>query len=752
MSQCKPIRKYNQIVTAALLTFVSANAHAAAYYNVGAWFKTQYNKLQFTTSAQSIYAENCSGAVTVQTKNPFGAVKNVSSDLTVSLSAPAGVTFYSDSACTLSITSVTIPSGNNAASFYFIDTATGSATITASASTYTSAIQTETLSTNPYIWTGAGADAQWSTAANWSGGAAPGSSKVAVFKGSACSSNCSPTISTNISIYGVRMNSDYSGTITQSAGNTVTVGDGGWVQLAGNFSGSSSGDAISVGNSNLVINGGSFTSTSGTLIFGTYGGYNPLTLTVGSGATFTHNGGTLTIQGTCATHSISPGNATFNQVNIGATCATYTFNNGTLNVAGNLSVLNPSYNSAINSGTISVQGNVTVTGPTYYSGSAVIKVVGNASGSTVSTPSNGIIPHLTIAAGTNPVTLSGTVNVSGNYVVNSVGTMTTTGSTLVLGGGWATFTVTPGNVTYNNVSFTGSYGNVHDLGGATMTIAGNLSLIYGDAAAYNVINSGTLAVGGNVTATGPGGFGGSAVITLTGNASGQTVSTASGGSIPNLTIAAGSNPVTLSGTVMVRGHYIASSAGSLITTGSTLSLNGLCGGPYTITPGNFTYNNVSISGACASYTLGGNTMTIAGDLTYAAGSYGNALNSGTLVVSGNFAASSASNFTGSIAVQFVGTGTQTVTMGTTSMPSGGVTINKPSGAVVLASDYSQGNTWTLTSGTLYMSGYNFSVNGLSLNSNTIHRKDSGATTAAGVLTVNGTTYVNGPYLGGTVAD
>lgn len=107
---------------------------------------------------------------------------------------------------------------------------------------------------------------------------------------------------------------------------------------------------------------------------------------------------------------------------------------------------------------------------------------------------------------------------------------------------------------------------------------------------------------------------------------------------------------------------------------------------------------------------------------------------------------------GSVAIQFVGTGDQIVSMGSTMMPSGAVTINKPSGSVVLASDFNQSSNWTLTGGTLYMGGYNFTINGLSLSGNTIHRKDSGGASAAGILTVGGTAYGNGSYLGGTVAD
>jgi hypothetical protein len=47
--------------------------------------------------------------------------------------------------------------------------------------------------------------------------------------------NC--TINANISVKGISINSGYTGTVTQSSGNTVTVGTSGYSQADGTFAG-----------------------------------------------------------------------------------------------------------------------------------------------------------------------------------------------------------------------------------------------------------------------------------------------------------------------------------------------------------------------------------------------------------------------------------------------------------------------------------------------------------------------------------
>lgn len=137
---------------------------------------------------------------------------------------------------------------------------------------------------------GGGADTNWNTAANWSSNSIPGSSDTARFDNTS-SNNC--TINIDISVQGIDIRSTYTGTITQAAGQTITVGSSDFSQAAGTFVGAASeincNDAFS-------LSGGTFTATSGTFfIAGNF--------TV-SGGTFTHNSGTITFDGGSATANI----------------------------------------------------------------------------------------------------------------------------------------------------------------------------------------------------------------------------------------------------------------------------------------------------------------------------------------------------------------------------------------------------------------------------------------------------------------
>ncbi len=86
-------------------------------------------------------------------------------------------------------------------------------------------------------WDGGGGDDNWSTAANWSDDTAPGASDVATFDGT---STKACTIDANISVAGIDINPGYTGTVTQSASVTVTVGTSNYNQAAGTFTGGNS--------------------------------------------------------------------------------------------------------------------------------------------------------------------------------------------------------------------------------------------------------------------------------------------------------------------------------------------------------------------------------------------------------------------------------------------------------------------------------------------------------------------------------
>jgi hypothetical protein len=134
------------------------------------------------------------------------------------------------------VTSVTVPSGQNSVSFYFVSTASsGTAVLAVSATGYLPTNQTETLVTSPYVWTGLGGNSNWSTNANWSGGTAPGSiGLTAVFDGT-CGIHCNSTVNSSPSGTNVRITSAYTGTITVGSGVGASLGywSSGGLNIAG---------------------------------------------------------------------------------------------------------------------------------------------------------------------------------------------------------------------------------------------------------------------------------------------------------------------------------------------------------------------------------------------------------------------------------------------------------------------------------------------------------------------------------------
>ncbi len=106
-------------------------------------------QLSLTTESQTITAGEVSMVMTVQTQKLSGNPLNVTADTTVNLSTTSTFgTFYSDSAGTIQITSVTIIFGTNSASFYYKDTMAGTPIMTGAESPdqgWTDAVQQETI-------------------------------------------------------------------------------------------------------------------------------------------------------------------------------------------------------------------------------------------------------------------------------------------------------------------------------------------------------------------------------------------------------------------------------------------------------------------------------------------------------------------------------------------------------------------------------------------------------------------------------
>lgn len=376
--------------------------------------------------------------------------------------------------------------------------------------------------------------------------------------------------------------------------------------------------------STLTFSGGNITATSNTWTI-----QNALTVT--GSPTFSHNSGTVVFARSNGAATLSPGSINFNNVTFAGSTATYTVS-GTMSVYGAF-VVGDSVGGAINTGTINVYGSSLTANQSYVSGTATVVAAGNASGQTI-TGSSGSFPNLTINAGTNSVTLSGTVPIQRHFTYSSAGTWTTTGSNLYL----HNFTTsssntpvyTPGSVSYNDVTIESLNDTVTVSG--TMNIAGNLYI--GDQSNYggSVINSGTLSVAGDVVVKNYGYASGTTVVKMVGKSSSASVISTTGGNnpyLPYVTVAAGSNNITVSGTVNVIAGWTMTSVGTLNATNSTLNVGlGNYSQPVTFSAGNVDYGNVNINSAAEIY-LGGANANIYGNLNLIM-NYWASLNNGTL--------------------------------------------------------------------------------------------------------------------------
>lgn len=425
---------------------------------------------------------------------------------------------------------------------------------------------------------GGGADTKWSTAANWSSNSIPGSSDIARFNNTSVN-NCS--IDVDINVAGIDVQSTYTGTITQGANNSITVGSSDFKVAAGTFTGSS--NSIDC-NDAFTLSGGVFTSTTGTLFID-----GNFTL---SGGTFTHNSGTVKLDGGAATLDI--GSATLNHLIIekGSTNLTVT---GTAAVAGNLTITTANN---INTGTIAVAGNVT-TSDTSVTGSGTIKLNGTGAQTLGAGGGSGEVPKVTIDKSAGTLTLQDTIEVTGNWTYTA-GTVNAGTSTVKFQ--TDSLTVDSGTMSFNDV--------VLDMGGndlavtGTMDVNGSLTLT-----AVRNVNTGTIAVAGNITSTDTS-VGGTAKIKLDGAGS-QTITANSGADFPN-------------------NDFVIDKAGGTATLGGAVTFGDLL----LVTNGTFSQgaaNNLTASSGVTVEAGGTYLNTGTGDLTLG----GNLANAGTMTLDSN---------------------------------------------------------------------------------------------------------------------
>lgn len=708
------------VLTISFLFLLAGSEKSSAQLSNNSFWRNRASVLNFSTSAQSIYNGNCSGVVTIQTKNASNLAVNVGSNLSVALSTPMGITLFSDATCTTAIASpLTISIGTSSTSFYFTMTVNGAASFTATATGYIAATQIETITANPFVWTGGGGNTSWATGGNWSGGSAPGSGNTAFFD-STCSSNCSPTMAANTTVGGVRMEVGYAGTITQAAGKTLTVNSNNWVQLAGTFIG---GDSAVIHNSHFYISAGTYTASSSTTSFAA--NY------IVSGSP-TINTGTSTYQFDSPVMRI--GNETYNNVIIRGWNLAIALT-GTLVVNGTLT-FNAAARTHLNGGTVHAKGNIIMMGEA-IDGTALVKVNGSADQSIdASGTATSSLPKFEIASTGGTVSLIGYINVRNDYTYTS-GTISAGTSTLCFAPA-TNMTVAAGNVTYANLAFSVWSTGTFTFSGSP-TVTGTLTL---DSFMGGTILGGTFNLQGNLVLKNTGIIGTTTLVKMNGS-SNQAIddSASTSGYMPSLEIASTGGTVTLPTTFKVRGGFKYTQG--TVAGATTANFYGEGGATSTIDVGSYVFSDVNFSGANGqTFNIVG-TMSINGNAVFNSGNYAY-ITGGAFDIKGNL--TNTTYYSVANAVTFSGTGTQTVSGN--GIQTGTITVNKSSGSLVLGSNitwnYSGAQQFNLVAGTVNMSGKALTVGALSLNGNTI-------TKGGGVLVVGGSSVGTGSLYGGTVA-
>jgi fibronectin-binding autotransporter adhesin len=671
-------------VLGATLVFLLVSGKSSAYIQDTSFWRQRSPSLRFTTASQNLYAGNCSGLTTVATYSAGGVLTNTSSNLTVNLTGPGTTTFYSDSTCTVPISQIVITSGTSSNSFYFVETTAAAITLTAAATGYLSGTQTENMGANPFIWTGGGGNTNWTTGTNWSGGSAPGSSNQALFDNT-CAANCSPDISSNISVLAIRLTNGYTGTINQTGAFTITVGSKGLAQLGGAFTGGNG--SITVNGSSSVV-GGTFTSTTGNW------SVTENFMIDTAGATFNHNSGNvnLTFTSGIGNKQIQTTNAVFQNLSLIGDG----YNNqktivGTTIVNGNFTC-STSYQGTMNSGVVSVKGNVVFSG-TGCGGTSEIQVTGN-SNQTITGASGAPMPSLLINSTGGTVTLAGTVRITRNfnYIAGNFDAGT---STVWFDSNGVSHTLNVGtSLDFNHVTFNGSgYMATWNITG---TLVVNGAFACDTSSSLGTINSGVISAKGNLTFS-TFGCTGSTSIQVTGSGN-QTVSGASGAYIPSFVINSSGGTVGFTGTLRFVRDFIYT-AGTFDAGTSTVWFDGN-GVSHTLNLGtsldfyNVTFNG---SGYMTVWNLAG-TLVVNNSFTCDMSSSLGSINSGVISAKGNVTFSTL-GCSGTTSIQVTGSTNQTVS-GVSGAYIPSLVINSTGGIVTLGGTLRLHKNFTYTAGTV----------------------------------------------------
>ncbi len=299
----------------------------------------------------------------------------------------------------------------------------------------------------------------WNSPGNWSftpggagGAGTPGAADIAIFDNI---SNGDCLIDANVNILGIRLNG-YTGTITQN-GFPIVIGNYGYTQSSGTFLGGTANITLG-GSGAFVLTGGTFTSSSASLIITGTRVLNQTFLTISDGI-FNANNGTVVINPTadCSSRTytldVLPSTLFYNMEIKGLHNCTSpvitTATGDTIHIANNLTHSDGTIN-----GQFSVKGNLIINaGADGGTGTIVLNGAGNqtysvAAGTSrtcqivMDKPSGSITP----ASGTTDLYIQGLTLLAGSFIAPTgdmnIGGMWNTNTTL--------FTHTGGSFNANN--------------------------------------------------------------------------------------------------------------------------------------------------------------------------------------------------------------------------------------------------------------------------------------------------------------
>ncbi|HTB25348.1 MAG TPA: T9SS type A sorting domain-containing protein [Puia sp.] len=486
-------------------------------------------------------------------------------------------------------------------------------------------------------------------------------------------------------IIDVKGNINSSNTATGSGGDATININGNSAQI---FTGSTIAGAGAIPQLNINTTGtlalanfpavsNNFTYTAGTINAGT------------STFCFTHgNVGAYSITGTPTLNSISfPVNTSLLTLTIvNAITATSDL---TIAGAGNL---------VLNIGSINVNGNFILTNTgNGGGGSATINIVGagaeNLDGTAV-TVNQSRLPVININKTTGTLSLLGNISFASNvtYTAGSIAPGTSTCYVV------NNLTIT-GSFSLNNLTIQAAGGTtVNVTAGSVVTATNTLDLE--NAANLITINTGTIAVQGNIIDNNTNLTGGGSGTILINGGGAQTITTTGvidQGRFPSVTINKVTGTLTLPTLMTVRGNWTYTAGTIDVTTNnSTVVFNN----SLNIT-GTHTLNNITFDGSnnWNFVTAVGTTITVLGNISMI-GTGNITLNTGTFNLLGNLALSNTGGGGGTSVINISGTGAQAITsallINQNCLPS--VTINKTSGTLTFPALITVRGNWTYIAG------------------------------------------------------